>query len=84
MATILDVISGLINAIISNSKASCWKHCEHTQSLTLVYRRGVITPLRFIFRPAKTLDFTIKWVQLIVGSSFLVILAQKIILPTLG
>ena len=33
MATILDVISGLINAIISNSKASYWKHCKHTQSL---------------------------------------------------
>ena len=41
-------------------------------------------PLRFIFRPAKTLNFTIKWVQLIVGSSFPVILAQKIYYPTLG
>ena len=46
--------------------------------LTLIYRRGVVTtPLRFIFRPAKTLNFTIKWVQLIVGSSFLVTLAKK-------
>ena len=41
------------------------------QSLTLVYRRGWLPPpLRIIFRPAKTLNFTIKWVQLIVGSSF--------------
>ena len=30
-------------------------------------------PLRIIFRPAKMLNFTIKWVQLIVGSSFPVI-----------
>ena len=54
-------------------------------SLTLVYRRGVVTtPLRIIFRPAKTLNVTIKWVQLIVGSTFPVILAQKIYYPTLG
>ena len=38
-------------------------------------------PLRIIFRPVKTLNLTIKWVQLIVGSSFPVILAQKILLP---
>ena len=53
--------------------------------LTLVYRRGVVTtPLRIIFRPAKTLNFTIKWVQLIVGSSFPVILAQNNLLPYPG
>ena len=44
--------------------------------------KGVVTtPLRIIFQPAKTLNFTIKWVQLIVGSSFPVILAQKNLLP---
>ena len=41
-------------------------------------------PLRIIFRPAKTLNFTIKWVQLIMGSSFPVILAQKKLLPYPG
>ena len=41
-------------------------------------------PLRIIFRPAKTLKFTIKWVQLIVGSSFPVILAQTNLLPYPG
>ena len=47
--------------------------------------KGVVTtPLRIIFQPAKTLNFTIKWVQLIVGSSLLVILAQKILLPYPG
>ena len=30
-------------------------------------------PLKIIFRHAKTLNFTIKWVQLTVGSSFPVI-----------
>ena len=49
--------------------------------LTLVYRKGVTPlPLRIIFWPAKTLNFTIKWVQLIVESSFPVILAQKFLL----
>ena len=39
-------------------------------------KRGWLPPpLRTIFQPAKTLNFTIKWVQLIVGSSFPVILA---------
>ena len=53
--------------------------------LTLVYWRGVVTtPLRIIFLSAKTLNFTIKWVQLIVGSSFPVILAQKFLLPYPG
>ena len=53
--------------------------------LTLVYRRGLVTTLlRIIFRPAKTLNFTIKWVQLIIRSSFPVILAQKILLPYPG
>ena len=53
--------------------------------LTLVYRRGVVTtPLRIIFQPPKTLNFTIKWVQLIVGSSFPVILAQIFFLPYPG
>ena len=41
-------------------------------------------PFRITFRPAKTLNFTIKWVQLIVGSSFPVILAQKNLLPYPG
>ena len=41
-------------------------------------------PLRIIFRPTKMLNFTIKWVQLIVGSSFPVILAQKILLSHPG
>ena len=36
------------------------------------------------FQSAKMLNFTIKWVQLIVGSSFPVILAQKILLPYPG
>ena len=46
---------------------------------------GVVTiPLRIIFRPAKTLYFTIKWLQLIVGSSFPVNLEQNILLPYPG
>ena len=45
---------------------------------------GGYHPLRIISRPAKTLNFTIKWVQLIVGSSFPVILAQTILLPYPG
>ena len=53
--------------------------------LTLVYQRGWLPPpLRIIFQPAKTLNFTIKWVQLIVGSSFPVILAQNFFLPYPG
>ena len=40
--------------------------------------------LRTIFRPAETLKSTIKWLQLIVGSSIPVILAQKFYYPTLG
>ena len=53
---------------------SCW---IGVIGLTLVYPRGVVTtPLRIILQPAKTLNFTIKWVQLIVGSSFPAILAQ--------
>ena len=52
---------------------------------TLVYRRGGgAPPIRIIFRPAKTLNFTIKWVQLIVGSSFPVILAQTFLLSYPG
>ena len=47
-------------------------------------KEGGCTPLKIIFRPAKTLNFTIKWVQLIVGSSFPVILAQKKLLPYAG
>ena len=46
--------------------------------------KGVPPPLKIIFRPAKTLNFTIKWVQLIVESSFPVILAQKFLLPYTG
>ena len=53
--------------------------------LTLVYWRGVgYHPLRIIFRPTKTLNFTIKWVELIVRPSFPVILAQKFLLPYPG
>ena len=40
--------------------------------------------LRIIFRPAEMLDFTIKWVQLIVGSPFPVIFVQKILLSYPG
>ena len=62
-----------------------WNICEVFALSTLVYQRGVVTtPLRIIFQPAKTLNFTIKWAQLIVGSSFPVILAQKILLPYPG
>ena len=54
-------------------------------SKKLIYWRGVVTtPLSIIFQPAKMLNFTIKWVQLIVGSSFPVILAQKMVLPYPG
>ena len=61
------------------------KRSDVYRILTLVYRRGVVaTPLRIIFRSAKTLKFTIKWVQLIVGSSFPVMLAQFFLLPYPG
>ena len=67
--------------LIQVSLQSCYL-VIHCAILTLVYRRGVVTtPLRIIFWPAKTLNFTIKWVQLIVGSSFPVIWAQKNLLP---
>ena len=41
---------------------------------------GVTTPLRIIFQPVKTVNFTIKWVQLIVGSSVPVILRYLFLL----
>ena len=45
--------------------------------LTL-YRRGWgWLPTRIFFRPAKSLKSATKWLQLIVGSSFVVILSKK-------
>ena len=57
--------------------------CYTLTHLTLVYRRGEGV-VRFIFRHAKTLNSTLKWLQLIVESSFLVILMQKKLIPFPG
>ena len=48
------------------------------------YELTTPSPLRFIFRPAKTRNSTIKRMQLILGSSFPVILMHFFNFPTLG
>ena len=52
-----------------------------TTTKTHLPKGGGYYPLKdFVFRPAKMLNSTIKWLQLIVGSPILVILGQTILL----
>ena len=56
------------------------------KGLTLVYRRGWLPyhPPHGFSRPAKTFVYAKKWLHVIVGSSFALISANKILPPYLG
>ena len=60
-----------------------WAISRGIRILIFVYQWGWLQPLHF-FRPAETLVSATKWLHLIAGTSFAIILPRKKIPPTLG